>query len=331
MSLRVLRPGLLTTVQDLGRPGHQAEGVTVGGAMDPLALRIANLLVGNAEAAAALELTLVGPTLRLEADVFFSVCGGDLQPAIDGRPVPMWHPVRARAGATLSFRGAASGCRAYLAVAGGIDVPVVLGSRSTHLRARFGGLDGRAVREGDVLRLGPRPELSGRLEARIPLENAPFAAADWLAAGAVLAGYGPDPVVRMMRGPEFDRLTAASRERLFEAEFRVAPESDRMGYRLEGPRLETTDGAEMISEGVAAGTLQLPPGGDPIALMADRQTTGGYPRIGQIATVDLPRMAQLRPGDGVRFREVGLAEAQALYLARERGIERIADAIRLKG
>ncbi|HEX6939716.1 MAG TPA: biotin-dependent carboxyltransferase family protein [Longimicrobiales bacterium] len=330
MSLRVLRPGLLTTVQDLGRPGHQHEGITVGGAMDPFALRLANLLVGNDEHAAALELTLIGPTLRIEADVLLAITGGDLRPVIDDRPVPMWHAVRVRAGATLSFRGAASGCRAYLAVAGGIDVPVVLGSRSTHLRARFGGLDGRPLREADVVPLGLPPELSRRLAATIPRTDAPFAVADWLAAGAVLAGYGPNPVLRLLRGPEFDRLTPASRERLFGGTFRVAPESDRMGYRLEGPPLEVTDGAEAISEGVATGTLQLPPDGTPIALMADRQTTGGYPRIGHVAAIDRPRLAQLRPGDELRFREIGLAEAQARLLAMERAIAMVGEAIRWK-
>ncbi len=256
--------------------------------------------------------------------------GGDLGAAIDGRPVPAWHPVRVRAGATLSFTGAASGCRAYVAFAGGLDVPLVLGSRSTHLRAGFGGLEGRGLREGDVVALGAPSALAVRLAAGLGAGDAPFAAAPWSVGGAVLAGYGAEPVIRLMPGPEHGRLTPASRERLFGEAFRVAPESDRMGYRLQGPPLALASDEELLSEGVAAGTLQLPPGGAPIALLADRQTTGGYPRIGQIASVDLPAIAQLKPGDSLRFREIAVAEAQALYLEREHEIAKIRDAIALK-
>lgn len=327
--IRVLRPGLLTTVQDLGRWGYQKYGVTVGGAMDTAALRIANLLVGNDESAAGLELTLVGPTLRFEGDALLAICGGDLTPCIDGRPAPAWRPVGARSGATLSFAGAASGCRAYLAVAGGIDVPIVLGSRSTCLRAGFGGLDGRPLRDGDLLPVGRPSELSDRLLAGLAGEETSFSAPRWRVGGAAFTGYCPDPLVRVMRGPEFDRLARGSRSRLFADAFRIAPESDRMGYRLEGPRLELGSSAELVSEGIAAGTLQLPPGGRPIALLADRQTTGGYARIGQIAGVDLPVMAQLKPGDAVHFQQISLPDAQALTLAREHEIREIAAAIRL--
>lgn len=298
--------------------------------MDPLALRVANLVVGNDEGAAALEITLLGPTLRFDADALIALGGADLGPIVDDEPVPMWRPVRIRAGATLAFRGALHGCRAYLAVAGGIDVPVVIGSRSTHLRARFGGLEGRALREGDVLRTGRPSARSRRIADGIPLADAPFAAADWFAAGAALGGYEPRPWLRLIRGPEFDRLSPDGRKAVFEAEFRVAAESDRMGYRLEGPRLEIADAGEMISEGVTTGTLQLPPGGTPIVLMADRQTTGGYPRIGQVATVDLPKLAQLRPGDALAFREIDVREAQSLYLAREAAIARIRHAVRMR-
>lgn len=330
MSIRIVRPGLLTTVQDLGRPGYQKDGVTVGGALDAFALRVANLLVGNAESAAGLELTLLGPTVCFEADALLAIGGGRLGPAIDGERIPEWRAIRAQAGATLSFEGAASGCRAYLAVAGGFSVPPVLGSRSTYLRARIGGVAGRALREGDRLALGEPSPLARRIAAGLEGGGASVAVARWTVSAELLPEYRPDPIVRVMRGTHFDRLTPGSREALFTGSFRVLPESDRMGYRLEGPALALAAPLELVSEAVAAGTLQLPPDGQPIALLADRQTTGGYPRIGQIASVELPLVAQTRPGDAIRFREISLREAQSLYLARERGIEQLRRAIRLR-
>ena len=315
MSIRVLRAGLLTTVQDLGRPGHQRDGVPVGGAMDTVALRLANLLAGNDEGAAALEVTLDGPTLAFDAETVVAIGGADLQAQLDGHRLRPWWAARVPAGATLKFAGWRSGCRAYVAVAGGIDVPPVLDSRSTYAPARFGGLAGRALQRGDVLPTGARLRAPGA------------AIAGRAVAVSALPRYGG--TVRVVPGAHLELLTADARARLFDAEFRVTSKSDRMGYRLAGPPLALTAPVELLSAGVAFGTVQLPPGADPIVLMADRQTTGGYPRLGEVATVDLPAMAQLRPGDTVRFAPISLGEAQALYLERERAVAALGRALLL--
>jgi antagonist of KipI len=225
--------------------------------------------------------------------------------SVDGEPLGRWRAVTVPAGSRLVAGPAHDGCRGYLAVAGGFDVPLVLGSRATYAPAALGGLHGRPLRAGDLLRVdaAPGPHAPGRVRALAP---------------AARPTYGG--VVRLVAGPRLDALAPASRTRLLGEPFRVSAHSDRMGVRLEveGPGLALAERAEVLSAGVATGTVQLPPGGAPIILMADRQTTGGYPRLGEVATVDLPRVAQLRPGDTVRFATVSLAEAQQLYLARER-------------
>ena len=302
MTLHVVRAGLHTTVQDLGRPGWQHAGVPEGGAMDTLALRLANLLVGNAEGAAALEVTLDGPTLRLGRAATIAIGGADLDARVDDVPLRPWQARRVRAGAQLTFGAPVSGCRAYLAVDGGIAVPVVLGSRSTYVRAAIGGLDGRALRRDDVIPLGPAATITRTRRLARELEPA----------------YRD--TLRMTPGPQLDALTRNARARLFDVPFTISARSDRMGFRLEGSALALLTPIEPRSAGVAFGTVQLPPDGTPIILMADRQTTGGYPRLGEIATVDLPSLAQRRPGDRVRLTYVSLAEAQRQYLARERAL-----------
>lgn len=325
MSVRILSSGVLTTVQDLGRAGHQREGVAVGGAMDVVALRIANLLVGNAEGDAALEATLTGPRLSFEEDALVAITGGALPATVEGREVPAGRPFRLPAGATLALGAATAGCRAYVAVAGGIDLPPVLGSRSTHLRAGIGGLDGRALRRGDALPVGAPSPLSRRIAAALP----PDGVARWGTGRSLRPMLEAEPTVRVVRGSHFGALTPASAERLFDRVLRVGARSDRMGYRLEGVPLELSAPLELISEAVTFGTVQLPPGGAPIVLMADRQTTGGYPRLAHVASVDLPVLAQLPPGGRLRFHEVSLDEAQRLYLALERDLARLRLAIEL--
>lgn len=322
--VRVLRPGLLTTVQDLGRHGHQREGVPVCGAMDSVALRLANLAVGNEPGAAALEVTLLGPSLELEDERLLAVTGADLGGRLDGEPLVPGRAVRGRRGGRLDFTGPRSGCRAYLAFAGGIAVAPVLGSRSTYLRGRFGGWEGRALAAGDALPLGEPSALARRLAGRL----APGESAGWTIGTPELTTYS-SPFIRAIRGAHFEELTAAARAALLDAPYRVTPESDRMGYRLAGPPLELERPLELVSEAVAFGTVQLPPGGQPIVLMADRQTTGGYPRVLEVAAADLPALAQAKPGSEVRFREISLEEAQALYIARERQLSRLALAIDL--
>lgn len=295
MEVTVKRGGMLTTVQDLGRCGHRAAGVPLGGAMDPLALRVANLLVGNAESAAALEFTLRGPELEFSAETIVAVGGGDFG------AVPLWQPITVPAGGRLAFGAARTGCRGYLAIAGGFDVAPVLGSRGTYLHAAFGGHEGRALRAGDVLQA---PELTRGVVGR------------WHIDERILPAYGAAPIVRVVRGAQAEEFGAA----FFGHAFSVSPKSDRMGVRLTGPALSRVGAAETVSATVVPGTVQVPPDGQPIILMADAQTIGGYPQAAHVIGVDLPLVAQLRPGDTVRFHEVTLAEAHELALARERQI-----------
>lgn len=311
----VERAGLLTTVQDLGRAGHQHAGVPAGGAMDDVALRLANLLVGNAPGDAALECTLDGPTLRFESEALVAVTGAALGWHVDGRALLPWRSARVPAGGVLSSGIATAGCRGYLAVRGGLQVPAALGSRATLAAVALGGHEGRALRRGDVLDVGDAAPVPRVARRGLAPDVRPW--------------YGDR--VRVVAGTDLARLDDASRDRLFGAPFRVSSRSDRMGVRLEAgdTPLACRDTHEALSAGVAVGTVQLPPGGAPIVLMADRQTTGGYPRLGEVATVDLPVVAQRRPGDALSFEEVSLAEAQALYLARERELDRLARVLAL--
>ena len=329
VTMRVATGGLQTTVQDLGRPASQRQGVPAGGAMDRIALRVGNILVGNGEGAAALETTLIGPTLSFDHPALVAITGADPAATVDHAPLAAWHPALVQAGATLRFGPPARGCRAYVAVAGGFDVPMVFGSRSTYLRAEFGGLDGRALRAGDVLPLGAPSVLSRQIAESLP-DGGAVTTARWGIGPSVLPRYAADVLVRLVPGAHTNALSESSRDRLFSTQFRISASSDRMGYRLDGPALSLGNRIEMLSEAVAFGTVQLPPGGAPIILMADRQTTGGYPRIGEVASVDLPLVAQLRPGDHVRFRPVSLQDAQRLYLALEQELAQARLAIALR-
>lgn len=297
MEVIVHRPGLQTTVQDLGRRGCRASGVPLSGAMDAFALRVANALVGNPDGAAALELTLSGPELEFAVDALVALGGAEC----DG--LPSWKPLVVRAGQRLQVGPCGRGCRAYLAIAGGIDVPPVLGSRSTYLRAGFGGHEGRALKEGDVLRTG------------VPvIQHAAAAGPSWRIDPRVLPAYSNAPQIRVIRGAQADEFGEA----LFKLVFSMSPQSDRMGLRLTGPALTRAGSGDLLSSAVAPGTVQVPPDGHPVILMADAQTIGGYPQAAHVIAVDLPLVAQLRPGDSLQFVEVTLAEAQRLAQARER-------------
>jgi len=319
VTIRVVTGGLQTTVQDLGRPSHQHQGIPGGGAMDRLAMRVGNLLVGNEANAATLETTLIGPTLAFAEEALIAVTGADLEAMVGSTPIPPWHPALLAAGATLRFGRALRGCRAYVAVAGGIDVPAVFGSRSTYLRAEFGGFEGRELHAGDQLAVAESSKLSKRIAAsfRATANGHTATVARWSAGASIRTPQADDAIVRLIRGAHTDLLTESSLRALGGSRFRVSASSDRMGYRLDGETLALRAPTELLSEGVTFGTVQLPPAGAPIVLMADRQTTGGYPRIGEVASVDLGTMAQLKPGDQLRFRFVSLEEAQALYLGCE--------------
>ena len=315
--IEVLKPGPLSALQDLGRVGHQRFGVIASGVMDEWAHRTANLLVGNAADEASLEITLMGPVLRFHADALIALAGADLSPMLDDQPLPMATPVLVRAGARLAFGRRLFGCRVCLAVRGGFPVPPVMGSRSTYLRAGFGGFEGRALRAGDRLPLGPDAggAAFGGLRRALAAGEAPMALPPDFEAPVhpALAGGA----LRVIAGQQWPRFTAQARESLVSDSFTVNRNSDRMGYRLEGPALALSAPLEMISEAVTFGTVQVPPDGQPIVLMADRQTTGGYPKIATVASVDLPLMAQKLPGDSVRFTGIELDAARALDAARE--------------
>jgi antagonist of KipI len=323
MSVRLLKPGLLTTVQDRGRRGSALLGVSRSGAMDTIAQRLANALAGNSVDAATLEITLIGPRLQFETNAIIALAGADFPVRINGADIGMWRSVHVPAGATLEFGSARYGSRAYLAVSGGFEVEHVLGSASTDVNAALGPFSGRALREGDVLATD-----AAQADRRISTSSdAGFYATTW--------SLDPRPwldpefarPIHLIRGAHFDALDAASRTALFGSEFRIAADSNRVGFRLDGERLALSATLELVSEPVAMGTLQLPPGGQPIALMAEHPTIGGYPRIGQVAAIDLPRLAQRRPGDTVRFAEIDLDTAQTRYLERERELARLIDAI----
>lgn len=331
MSMTVLKPGLLTTVQDLGRFGYQQDGLVVSGALDAVALRTANLLVGNPATAAGLELTLRGPVLRFATDALLALAGADLGATIGGRPVPLGRPVAVRADTVLAFGQAPASGRAWLAVAGGVAVPPVLGSRATYLRAALGGLAGRAVRTGDELPVGEWPAPAQQLfDLLTPSTGAGWAAARWHVAHGLPARPGTPLVVRALPGPEYAQFLPASQQLFWREPFTVTTAADRMGARLSGPLLARSAHTELLSSAVTFGTVQVPAGGQPIVLLADSQTTGGYSRLAHVITADLSRLAQALPGAQLQFAPVTLAEAQALYLAQERRLRALAQAIRLK-
>lgn len=312
-TLSVLEPGLFTTVQDLGRPGHARVGVSAAGAADAVALRLANRLAGNPDGAPALEMTLVGGTFRFDAPGFVAVAGAEMRASIDGRPLPAWSAAPVPAGATLACGAAAAGARAVLAVGGGLVVPPFLGSASTHVPSRLGGLEGRALRPGDLLRLGAADS--------IPDPRPRHVRPDLLAALATTIATGAVVTLRVTSGPQADRFDEQARRLFAGSEYRVSGASDRMGLRLEGPPVAPPGRGAMLTEGMPLGAIQIPPAGRPVILFVDHQTTGGYPVIASIASVDLPAVAQLRPGGRVRFATITLDEARRLLRERAAALE----------
>jgi len=294
MEVILLKPGWFTSVQDLGRTGQRGSGVPLSGAMDPVALRIANLLVGNPETSAALEVTLGGAELSFPDGAVVAVCGAEYT------DVPAWRPFALAPGEMLKLGECTRGYRGYVAVRGGLDAPSVLGSRSTYLRGGWGGWEGRKLEAGDRLPIG---------KARPLTAGIPGLAASW----SLLPAYTSEPILRVIEGAQASWYGPA----LGAATYKVLPQSDRMGLRLGGPKLVAKGGKELLSSGVVPGTVQVPPDGQPIVLGADAQTIGGYPRAAQVVAVDLPVVGQLRPGDTLKFRPITLAEAQWLLLQRE--------------
>jgi antagonist of KipI len=308
MAIEVIEPGSFTTVQDLGRTEYQKYGIPPSGAIDPYSLQVANFLVGNEGGAAALEATISGPTVEFGEETWFAVTGPGWVPRLNDVEIPPWRTVRAESGDRLSFDEADEGARVFVAVAGGIDVPSVLGSKSTNVRAELGGFEGRPLQAGDVLDVGDGPEPAPQ---EVPEQ------------------YRLDPDfddVRVVLGPQDDHFTDEGIETFLDATFTVKSESDRMGIRFDGPAIEHSKGADIVSEGTAMGAVQVPENGQPIALLADRQTTGGYAKIATVIEADLPTLAQMRPADEASFREVSLGTA---YDVRERQRKNLGEVERL--
>lgn len=304
-SLRVISPGMLTTIQDHGRWGWQDRGVPVAGPMDPRAHRVANTLVGNEIDAATLELTLLGPEMEFDDERIAAVAGADFEVAVDGRAMPVNVPFAVGAGSVLRFGSRRRGARAYLAIAGGIAVPPVLNSRATHLPSAMGGLEGRPLRAGDRLLLGKR----GRTLFSSKKGYDPFF--------SVPDGHA---TVRILPGPQLDRFAPEALDVLQSGPFVVDAASNRMGFRLRGPVLRHAGDGEMLSDATTLGALQVPPAGQPILLMADRQTTGGYPSLATVISADIGLAGQLAPGDSISFVVSTVREAMAALIAQEQAL-----------
>ena len=319
-SVTILRAGPLTTVQDLGRAHHRRRGVSLGGALDREAARVANLLIGNPESAAVLEVTLGRMRLRFSDARLVAWCGGEFGVNCADQSFPPGHACVVRAGEELEITPGGRGCRAWIAISGGIDVPLVLGSRATDLRAGFGGWHGRALQDGEQLPLG---------EFNSPLQNLPRVSS-WSAPREWSLTAGPYPILRVLRGAEWEEFSESSAHSLLEEPFVVSPRCDRMGARLEGKPLTRPRPKERLSEPVAPGTIQVPDDGQPIILLGDCQTIGGYPKIAHVITIDLARAAQLRPGDFVRFVEVSGREAALLGREHEEEVQRFRIGLQLR-
>ncbi len=322
MAIEVMKPGLSTTVQDLGRPGYYHLGIPLSGAMDRAALRAANLLVGNDEGAAGLEVVFLGPELRFTADALVAVTGADLPPKLDGQPQPGWTAFRVRAGQVLSFGFLRQGARAYVAVAGGIDVPVVLGSRSTYALGALGGLDGRALRAGDAL----------------PLEVPPRDVAEGRTVPETLRAAATPAELRVLPGLYWHRLTAAAQASFFADTWKVAPEADRIGYRFRGgralefvPREQPfgagSDPSNIVDSGYPYGSVQVPGGTEPIVLHRDAVSGGGYFMLGTVISADMDLIGQMQPHTPTRFVMVDMDGALAARAERAARLQRVRDAL----
>ena len=303
MSIRVVQPGVQTTVQDLGRFGYQQYGVPVAGAMDPHSMKLANILLDNDPGEAVLEITIMGPQLVFDEPNYVALTGGDLGATLDGAPMPRYQAVLVQPGQTLRFLGLRNGCRAYLAFAGGLDIPLVMGSRSTYLKAKMGGFQGRKLEAGDELKFrAPKTCLEFPERRRLGIDFVPQKQYD----------------LRVVLGPQDDYFTEDGLGTFFKEVYTVSAEFDRMGCRLEGAVVEHKDGGDIISDGIAFGAIQVPSAGKPIIMAADRQTTGGYTKIATVISADFRYLGQLKGGDKVHFVPITIEQAEnSLYLEQQ--------------
>jgi len=307
-SLEVLQPGVLTTVQDLGRYGFSQFGVPPSGALDAFSLRVGNLLVGNPEGNACLEITLMGLKLKVLREIVIAITGGDLSPTLNGEGLEMWKTHLVIEGDLIEFKGVRRGCRAYLAICGGFDVPPLMESKSTYLSGKFGGYEGRPLRRGDILFTSDVPVSWGRLGLRFPKEAIP--------------SIEKEAILRVILGPQDDQFTERGMKTFSSSLYRVTPQCDRMGLRLDGPQIERQPDVEesIISEGLIPGSIQVPGDGKPIIILTEL-VTGGYTKIATVISTDLPKVAQLKPGDRVRFEPISIEEAHHLLREQENKIK----------
>ena len=331
MTVKVVRAGLLSTVQDLGRSGLQHLGIVPCGAMDPVAHRLANTLVGNPATAATIECTVLGPELLFTSTCLVALYGATFEAKIAGAPFPKNRPVLVDAGSVLTIGKAVRGARGYLAIAGGFAVPEALGSRSTYVPAGFGGFGGRALKPGDEIPCAAdiralSAARFGRIARQGMSSRTGFQTVRWSAPELTLP-HENGLAVRALEGRHYGQFDAVSQAAFFGDAWRVSPDSNRMGYRLEGPRLTRLRTVEILSEPTCLGTVQVPNDGTPIALMADHQTTGGYPKIVEIAGVDIPPLAQLKPGGTVRFVKCTLEEAAAARRSAQEQLHTISQSV----
>jgi antagonist of KipI len=317
MSILVEKPGILTTVQDLGRFGYQKLGINPGGAMDPVAARLVNILLGNNETDAVLEMHFPAPHLAFESDAICALGGADFAATLDGVGIDNWRPFFAPRGSVLKFNEKRFGNRAYFAVMGGFDIDPWLGSASTNLAAKFGGLAGRTLRQHDKIRLRSAVELTRLAGASISTRLIP--------------AYSKFPTIRIIAGAEFELLSQHGRDMLLNRDFSISNDSNRMGFRLTGEPIALSAPLEMVSSAVSVGTIQLLADGQLIILMADHQTTGGYPRLAHVIAHDLPLVAQLGSNDKIKFEQVDIGQAEELSMQFERDLSFFRVACRFQG
>lgn len=300
-TVEILNPGLLTLVEDLGRYGYQQYGVPVAGVMDTFAATVANILVSNPRTAAVLEMTLSGADMRFNFTGSIAITGADLSPSINNVPIKMWETIRVNEGDILTFGGLKTGLRSYLAISGGVDVPSIMNSKSTYMKAGLGGNQGRALKQGDILKIGESN----------PIQLSPIRLK--ILDEALVPNYKKHIKLRVILGPQHDKFTDKGIETFLTNVYQLTSECDRMGYRLEGAPIEHVTSADIISDGIAFGAIQVPGTGQPIIMMADRQTTGGYTKIANVISTDLWKLAQAKPGDSVTFVTVDIEAAQVIH------------------
>lgn len=328
MQIKIINPGVLTTVQDMGRHEYLSQAVPVSGAMDRLAARLANICIGNHENDAVIEFTYGNAAFIAQSDILLAYSGDRAILEIDKEELPASRPVFIPEGKTVNIKQIAKGCRTYLAVAGGWHVSKVLGSKSTFLMAGFGGLEGRALKKGDVLTAESNSSaVSKNISDNLQGNEVNFS--EWEIAREFTHRDYAKPV-GVIPANEWDWFESQFRDAFFNTEYRIDQNSNRMGYNLDGPKVGRVNHSELLSTAVVPGTIQITGDGSPILLMADCQTTGGYPRVGKVAAVDLDICGQLKPGDSIRFTPVSIKEAEKLYIERELSLRKLVATLKLK-